>query len=34
MDNLNTDDDQNDRLDSDFAIGDKVKINLSDMNTL
>jgi hypothetical protein len=32
--NLNTDTESDDWLDDDFSIGDKVKINLKDMNTL
>lgn len=34
IDNLNTDVESDDWLDDNFSIGDKVKINLKDMNTL
>lgn len=34
INNLNTDDENNDWIDDAFSIGDKVKINLADMNTL
>lgn len=34
IENLNTDEDSDDWLDDDFSIGDKVKINLADMNTI
>ena len=34
INNLNTDDENDDWLDESFSIGDKVKINLADMNTI
>lgn len=34
IENLNTDEESDDWLDDDFSIGDKVKINLADMNTI